>query len=139
MNFPNARTIRRKAKGEGYIDAYVKEELGRIKDDILTSAELGLHKAVTELRTDFDIPTMDPVKSQLHIYYFIVKALQKEDYIVQLDMKGNNFNDQKTWIIVRWLTPADEDAERYMHKFIQSVKMPKQHKDAAQHRRRRRK
>ena len=138
MNFPDARHIRRRAKGEGFIEDYMKEELSKIRSDIENASEKGELEAWTELRTDFDVPTMNPAEAQLRIYYFIFKTLQDKNYNAKFKFKGQTANNQKVWIRTRWLTPDDANASSYMRKVLQSVTIAETVPEQPVRRRRRR-
>lgn len=120
MSFPKASDIRRKAKGEGFIEDFIKDILDLIKDDILAAAERRSSEAVTELPTDFNIPTMNPADAQRMIYYFVAKKLEELGYIPTYFYSGRNTENQKWWMRTRWFTENDEQARKYMDTYIKS-------------------
>lgn len=120
MSFPNAADVRRKAKGQGYIEDFIRDIMALIKDDILSASERCANEAVTELPTDFNIPTMKPEQAQRHIYYFVAKQLEQRGFIPTFSQSGKNTENQKWWIRTRWFTENDEQARIYMDQYIKS-------------------
>lgn len=120
--FPKASEIRRTAKGAGYVEDYIRDVLNLIKDDILAAVERRDTESVTALPTDFSIPTMDPIEAQRMVYYYVAKKLESPDlgYMVNFVFKGQNTENQKWWIRVRWLTENDNAARQYMDQYIKS-------------------
>jgi hypothetical protein len=119
-NFPRAADIRRKAKGSGYIEDEIRTILALIKDDIYAASERRATEAVTELPTDFNIPTMHPAEAQRMIYYYVAKKLEQLGYVPTYSWSGRNTENQKWWIRTRWLTQNDDDARIYMDQYIKS-------------------
>lgn len=139
MSFPRASEIRRKAKGAGYIEEYIKDILVTIKDDIMAAVERRDSQAVTELPTDFDIPTMDPSEAQRTIYYYVAKKLEELEYIPTYFQTGKTRETQKWWMRTRWFTENDEAARTYMDQYIKSrteYTEPDKELDVVSHRRR---
>ena len=98
MSFPKAADIRRKAKGAGFVEDFIRDILALIKDDILAASERCSSEAITELPTDFNIPTMKPIEAQRQIYYFIAKQLESNGFIPTFSQTGKNTENQKWWI-----------------------------------------
>ena len=119
-SFPKASDIRRKAKGSGYVEDYIRDILALIKDDILAAVERRSNEAVTELPCDFSIPTMHPAEAQRMIYYYVAKKVETMGYIPTFSWSGRNTENQKWWIRTRWLTENDENARIYMDQYIKS-------------------
>lgn len=139
MSFPRASEVRRKAKGAGYIEEYIRDILVTIKDDILAAVERRDSQAVTELPTDFDIPTMDPSEAQRTIYYYLAKKLEELEYIPTYFQTGKTRETQKWWMRVRWFTENDDAARVYMDQYIKSrteYTEPDKELDVVTHRRR---
>lgn len=139
MSFPRASEIRRKAKGAGYIEEYIRDILVSIKDDIVAAVEQRENQSVTELPTDFDIPTMDPSEAQRTIYYYVAKKLEELEYIPTYFRTGKTRETQKWWMRTRWFTENDEAARVYMDQYIKSrteYTEPDKELDVVTHRRR---
>jgi len=121
-NFPKASAIRKTAKGAGYVEDYIRDVLNLIKDDILAAVERRATESVTAMPTDFSIPTMDPIEAQRMVYYYVAKKLESPDlgYVVSYVYSGQNTENQKWWIKVRWLTENDNAARQYMDQYIKS-------------------
>jgi hypothetical protein len=139
MSFPRASEVRRKAKGAGYIEEYIRDILVTIKDDILAAVERRETQAVTELPTDFDIPTMNATEAQRTIYYYLAKKLEELEYIPTYFQTGKTRETQKWWMRTRWFTENDDAARQYMDQYIKSrteYTEPDKELDVVSHRRR---
>jgi len=112
------------ATGRGYLEDYINDILSIINDDIQTSVENDGKKnySITEIQTQFDIPGMDNKRAQMHVYYHILRALEKSKYIPNLRIMEKN-SHQKVFIYVRWFTEDIIKAEQHMNKYIQKHMM----------------
>lgn len=120
MSLPKASEIRKKAKGFEYIKDYIRDIISTITDDIYAAVERRETEAITELPTDFDIPTMNPVDAQRHIYYYVAKMLEDNEYIPTYFKTGKTRETQKWWMRTRWFTENDDAARNYMDQYIKS-------------------
>lgn len=141
MSFPKASDLRRKSKGAGYIEDYIRDILNSIRDDVLQAVERRSVESLTELPTDFDIPTMEPAEAQRMIYYFVAKKLEEYGYIPTFKYTGVSTQCQRWWITTRWMTDQDTYARKHMDKYINSrteYTAPAGEEDIVIHRRRQR-
>ena len=120
MDLLPAEKVRRKVHGKGIIGDYVKDILIDVEMDIQKAIDERRKYSVTSVQTNFQIPTMEPAQAQMRIYYHLIKLLEKKGYRVEISFEGRTANEQKVWIIVRWMRDEDIRMEQYMCNFIQS-------------------
>jgi len=143
MSIISARQIRRKAKGDGFIQDYIKDILLAWQEDVTSASDQRRSCARTKLPTDFDIPTMQPYDAQRTVYYYLCKKIEDKGFIPSLIFQGNRVEHQKVWLETRWKTIDDEKAQKYMDDYLRSrtryQDMPGEEQVVTHRRRRRRK
>jgi hypothetical protein len=142
-NLISAKQIRRKAKGDGFIKDYIKDILLAWQDDVERASDHKKQVAITQLPTDFDIPTMEPYDAQRAVYYYLCKKIEDKGFIPSLIFQGHRVEDQKVWLETRWKTVDDEKAQKYMDDYLKSrtryMETPGEEQIVTHRRRRRRK
>lgn len=116
----SASKIKEKACGSEYVQDYVKDIISTIEDDIQNVIESGSKKnnSCTELPTTFDIPGMSNERSQMYIYYHVIRILEKRHYFPRIHIRGRNSHEQRIFLTVEWFSEDDILMERHMNRFI---------------------
>ena len=127
-NIIPAYHIVQQAKGDGFIEDYVNENLLVIQDDISQAVDNKLNYASTEVPTVFDVPGMTNSRAQMYVYFHILKALKQAEYFPRIKIIGNKSENQRVMIYVKWLSKEDVEMEKYMNKFIQAHSLEAEHK-----------
>lgn len=142
MSIISAKKIRRKAKGDGFIQDYIKDILLSWQDDVERASDQRQTRSVTKLPTDFDIPTMEPYDAQRAVYYYLCKKIEDKGFIPSLIFQGHRVETQKVFLETRWKTVDDEKAQKYMDDYLKSrtryMDMPGEEQVVTHRRRRRR-
>ena len=143
MSIVSAKQIRRKAKGDGFIQDYIKDILIVWQDDVERASDQRKQCAITKLQTDFDIPTMEPYDAQRAVYYYLCKKIEDKGFIPSLIFQGHRVEHQKVFLETRWKTVDDEKAQKYMDDYLKSrtryMDTPGEEQIVTHRRRRRRK
>jgi hypothetical protein len=138
----SAKQVRRKAKGDGFIQDYIKDILLAWQDDVTNTSDQRLSCARTKLPTDFDIPTMEPYDAQRAVYYYLCKKIEDKGFIPSLVFQGHRVEEQQVWLETRWKTIDDEKAQKHMDDYLKSrtryMDMPGEEQVVTHRRRRRR-
>lgn len=121
-NIIPAQKVVQKIIGSEYIEEYVKELLPVIQDEInrVIDIEEKKHIAVVELPTCFDIPNMSNAKAQMHVYFHVIKSLKKSGYFPKLEIIGNNSENQRVYLYIKWHSKDDIEMEKYMNSYIKA-------------------
>lgn len=102
------------------IDEYVNEILGTVDEEIVKAKEAKLFKATAEIPTLFEVPGMTNQNSQRHVYFQLIRRLEKGGYQVKIDFRGSEATKQKVFVYVTWKTQAESKLEEYMDKYIKA-------------------
>ena len=142
MSIISAKQVRRKAKGDGFIQDYIKDILLTWQEDVERASDQRHQQAITKLPTDFDIPTMEPYDAQRAVYYYLCKKIEDKGFIPNLIFQGHRVENQQVFLETRWKTVDDEKAQKYMDDYLKSrtryIDMPGEEQIVSHRRRRRR-
>ncbi len=142
MSIISAKQVRRKAKGDGFIQDYIKDILLTWQEDVERASDQRRQNAMTKLPTDFDIPTMEPYDAQRAVYYYLCKKIEDKGFIPSLIFQGHRVENQQVFLETRWKTVDDEKAQKYMDDYLKSrtryIDSPGEEQIVSHRRRRRR-
>lgn len=115
-----AYKVLEQVSGSGYIEEVVNEILSTIEEDIqaVVDSPDKRNYSSTELPTIFDIPGMTNQRAQMYIYYHVLRALKKSEYIPKIRFAGDKSHNQRVYVYVSWMTEDDVAMEHYMNDYI---------------------
>lgn len=113
-----ADEIRRKVKGEGFVQEAAYDILLVIESDIEKAIENKSEESITEISTNFNFPPMKREDAQRAVYFCIIKELRESGYIPKIKFVGSKEGEQQVFIVVKWKTSLDETEEQAMDNYI---------------------
>lgn len=120
-----AYKILEQVSGSGYVEEVVNEILTTIEEDIqsIIDSPEKRNYSMTEVPTIFDVPGMTNQRAQMYVYYHVIRALKKSEFIPKVKFVGDKSHNQRVYFYVSWFSKDDVDMERYMNEYISSNTM----------------
>lgn len=116
-----AYRIAEKTRSSREIQDYVNQHLALIEADIETALENEIDFAITELDVVFQIPYMSYRDAQREVYYHTAHALMKAGYFVRLKFLGLRADDQRVFLVTRWINHKEKQIDTYKDDFLRQI------------------
>lgn len=115
-----ANDLRRRAKGTGYIEEIIIDIIDDLDTEIDEAVERREQKAVIQVPTDFDIPTLSNKDAQMRIYGILTEILLEAEYTPLFIFKnGSRADKQRVDLQVTWKSKSDKEEEKYINELVQ--------------------
>jgi len=100
---PPAGELQKNAMQKSALQAHIIEILKRLRDELRTARQVGLHELTTTIPIQFEVPNMKNSSCQRIIWASIISAFEEQGYRVRI-----NPQKKKCVLKVRWMSKEDE-------------------------------